>query len=231
MAYRAEYPTTIPNDRTHGLSNYKQEANEYLPKFPTEIAQEKSTKNAPNPSSKFDGQADTERVPDPESQDADICTCKTQSGFPRAEAHLHHGEYDHLLSCLVLTTVLHHRFGSRFGSILNCWQIAGPGCQSIRTINLDIVRCYTPNLSELDRLSAGSPAGPSIVSYKACVFGVCQSYLTKITFSTTHIVMLHAWQLAISINLESVIYLLYILWLPIRVVNNSFDDAKINTML
>jgi len=68
-----------------------------LPKLPTEIATEKSTKNAPKPSSKFHGEAATETLPDAESRDAEICKCNAQSGFPRAEARSYHGEYDHLL--------------------------------------------------------------------------------------------------------------------------------------
>jgi len=42
--------------------------------------------------------------------------------------------------------------------------------------------------------------------------------------------ILHALQLAISINLELVIYLWYIVYLPIRVGNNSVINSKIRAM-
>jgi len=67
----------------------------------------------------------------------------------------------------------------------------------------------------------GRLAGPSIDSYKALVFAVYLSYLTKIMFSTTNDTCLHAVQLAILINLKSVFFLLYIVFLAIKVVNNS----------
>ena len=41
---------------------------------------------------------------------------------------------------------------------------------------------------------------------------------------------LHALQLAISIDLESVFYLCSIVFLPIRAVNNSIMNAKISVM-
>jgi len=47
-----------------------------------------------------------ETLPNAESRYAEICICNVQSGFPRAEAHSYHGEYDHLLRSL------HVRYGS-----------------------------------------------------------------------------------------------------------------------
>jgi len=42
----------------------------------------------------------TETLQNAESRDAEICKCDVQSGFPTAEAHSYHGEYDYLLLCL-----------------------------------------------------------------------------------------------------------------------------------
>ena len=76
-------------------------------------------------------------------------------------------------------------------------------------------------------LSAGRLAGPSIDSYKAIVFAVYLSYLAKIVFSTTNDMCLHAVQLAIWIDLESVFFLLYIVFLAIKVVINSVISSLI----
>jgi hypothetical protein len=76
-------------------------------------------------------------------------------------------------------------------------------------------------------LSAGRQAGPSIDSYKALVFAVYLLYYTKIVFSTTKDTCLHTVQLAISINLESVFFLLSIVLLAIKVVNNSVMSSLI----
>jgi succinate-acetate transporter protein len=70
-------------------------------------------------------------------------------------------------------------------------------------------------------------AGPSIDSFKALVFGVYLSCLTKIVFSITNDTCLHAVQLAISINLESVFFLLWIVFLAIKVVNKSVMSSLV----
>jgi len=56
------------------------------------------------------------------------------------------------------------------GSEPNRCQIGGPGCQYTRTVNSGPVRCKSPNPSELGRLSAGRPAGPSVDLYNVLVF-------------------------------------------------------------
>jgi len=48
--------------------------------------------------------------------------------------------------------------------------------------------------------------------------------------SSTNDVFLHAGQLAISINLESVFYLWYIVFVHIRAVSNSIMNGKIHAM-
>jgi hypothetical protein len=45
----------------------------------------------------FTEERSSETLPNAESRDSEICICHTQGGFPRAEAHSSHGEYDHLL--------------------------------------------------------------------------------------------------------------------------------------
>jgi len=69
--------------------------------------------------------------------------------------------------------------------------------------------------------------GPSIDSYKTLVFPVYLSYLTKVVFSTTNDTCLDAVQLVISINLESVFFLLCIVFLAIKVINNSVMSSLI----
>jgi hypothetical protein len=85
--------------------------------------------------------------------------------------------------------------------------VLGPGQN--QTIPKLIVRLVKkPELkSELGRLSACHPAGPSIDSYKALVFVVCYSYHIKIAFSTPNNSFLDALQLAISLNSELVFHL------------------------
>ena len=75
-------------------------------------------------------------------------------------------------SSIVLATVPDRHFGSGSGSELNRCQIGGPGCQYTRTVNSGLVRCNSPNPSELGRLSAGRPAGPSVDLYNVLVFAV-----------------------------------------------------------
>ena len=72
--------------------------------------------------------------------------------------------------------------------------------------------------------------GPSIDSNRALVFGVCELYLIKMAFSTTNDVFLYALQLAILIDLVSVLYVWYIVFLPMMAVNNSVMNAKISAM-
>jgi hypothetical protein len=71
-----------------------------LSKLPTEMATEKSTKNAPKLSPERLSPRNT--LPKAESREAEICICNVQSGFPRGEARSYHGEYDHLLYAYVL---------------------------------------------------------------------------------------------------------------------------------
>jgi len=129
---------------------------------------------------------------------------------------------------VVLATVPDRHFGSRSGSEPNRGQIDSPGRRYTRTVNLGTVRWYTPHPSELGGLAVGHLAGPSINSYKALVFGLYLLYLTKIVFSTTNDTCLHAVQHAISINLESVFFLLYIVFLARQVVNNSVMSSMIH---
>jgi len=131
---------------------------------------------------------------------------------------------------VVLGTVLDHHFGSGAGSSTNNCQIRGPQCQYTRTINSWTVWWYTPNLSDLGRLSAGCPAGPSIDSYNAQVFAVCSWYLIKIMFSTTNNTCLHVLQFALLINSQSVFYPWDIVFFTIKVVNNSTMSMKIRAM-
>jgi len=134
-------------------------------------------------------------------------------------------------SHIVLATVPDRDFGSRSGSNLNHCQIGSLGCQWTRTISPGAVRWYTPNPSELGRLSAGRLAGPSIDSIKALAFGVCEYFLIKIAFPTTKDMSLEALQLAISIIFEPVFYLWYIICLRIMAVDDSVMNAKISAML
>jgi hypothetical protein len=76
-------------------------------------------------------------------------------------------------------------------------------------------------------VSAGCLAGTFIDSYNVLVFAVYLLYLTKIMFSTTNDTCLYAVQLAISIYLESVVFLLCIVFLAIKVVNNSVMGSLI----
>jgi len=121
-------------------------------------------------------------------------------------------------------------FGIRSRSKLNHCQIGNPGRHWIRTVNSCTARWYDPNPSELGGLSVGRPAGPSIDSYKALVFAVCQYYLIKVAFSTTNNTFLHALQFAISINVESVFYFWYIVLSLIRGDKNYLMSAKICAM-
>ena len=128
---------------------------------------------------------------------------------------------------LRLATVPDRHFGSQSRSELNRCTIAGLGFQWTRTIIMGKIRCETPNPSEMRGLSTGRPAGSSIDSYKTLVFAVCQWYLNTIVFATTNNRCLHAVQLALSINLECVFFLFYIVFLAIKAVNSSLMSSLI----
>ena len=70
----------------------------------------------------------------------------------------------------MLAMVTDRRFRSRSGSELNRPQRGSLGCQYARTVNSGMIRWISPNQSELGRLSAGCPAGPSVDSYNALAF-------------------------------------------------------------
>jgi len=72
----------------------------------------------------------------------------------------------------VLATVPDRHFGSRSGSELNRYKIGGPDCQYTRTMNWGTVLCQSSNPSDLGRLSAGRPAGPSVDLYNVLFFAV-----------------------------------------------------------
>jgi len=74
----------------------------------------------------------------------------------------------------------HFEFGSR--SRKNICQCGCPGRQYTRAITSGPVRWKFPNWSELGQMSAGRPARPSIDSYTAFVFAVCNSILSKLCF-------------------------------------------------
>jgi hypothetical protein len=59
---------------------------------------------------------------------------------------------------------------------------------------------------------------------------VCQYYLIQIAFSTTTDTFLQELQFGISINLEAVVFLGYIVFLPINAVHYSVMGAKIRAL-
>jgi len=67
----------------------------------------------------------------------------------------------------VLATVLNCHFRSGTELKPNRCQIGSPGRQYNGTVNSGIVQWKSPKPSELDGLSPGSPAGPSVDSYNA----------------------------------------------------------------
>jgi hypothetical protein len=73
---------------------------------------------------------------------------------------------------VVLAMVADRQFGSGSGSDPNRWHIGGPGCQNTRTVDSGTVRCKSPNLSGLGRLSVGRAARPSVDLYNVLVLAV-----------------------------------------------------------
>jgi hypothetical protein len=102
-------------------------------------------------------------------------------------------------------------------------QIGGPGSQYTRTVNSSTFRWKSPNPSELGKLSAG----PSVDLYDVHVFAVGQLYIIKITHLPANNVFWHVLQSATLIILDSVIFLLYIVFLTIKVVNSSVMSSFI----
>jgi len=89
----------MPNHISRGLPNDYREANGYSTEAAyrdghREVNQERTE---PIIRMTFREKQATETIPNTESRDAEICICNVQSGFPRAEARIYHGEYDHLL--------------------------------------------------------------------------------------------------------------------------------------
>ena len=118
------------------------------------------------------------------------------------------------------------RFGSGSGPEPKGYQMSGPGCQYTPTGISGTVQGKSHNLSELGGLSVGSPAGPSVDSFDALVSAVWKWYLPKIMYSTSSDHSLHVLQFAISIILESVVFLLYFVFLPIQAVNSSVISSN-----
>jgi len=72
--------------------------------------------------------------------------------------------------CIVFATVPDSLFRSGSRSERRHCQVGGPGHQSTRAVISGMVRWITPNQSELGRLSACYPAGPSVNSFNALPF-------------------------------------------------------------
>lgn len=73
---------------------------------------------------------------------------------------------------VVFATVPDCDFRSGSGSELNDCQLGDDGCQFTQTINSGMVRCKSPNQSEIASLLEGRPAGPSVGLYDVHVVAV-----------------------------------------------------------
>jgi len=110
---------------------------------------------------------------DPAGNNTDTRFCKpNKASRTRDFSGPHISSISFSSSSLVLATVPDHHLGSGSGSEPNRCKIGGPGFQYTRTVNSGLVRCKSPNPSELGGLSAGRPAGPSVDLYNVLVFAV-----------------------------------------------------------
>jgi len=133
---------------------------------------------------------------------------------------------------VVFTTVPDRHFRFASGSKPNIGQIGGAGFQHSPTVNSGMFWWWTDNPSDLAGLYPGRPAGPSIDLYKDLAFNIFQYNCIKVALSSTNDIFLHALQLAILIDLESVFYLWKSGFLPIRTVNeNSVMNGILRVML
>lgn len=71
----------------------------------------------------------------------------------------------HILSYIVLATVVDGHFASGSGSEPNWSQIGGLGRKLIRTVNWGTIELASPYPSQLGGFSPGCPAGPSVNTY------------------------------------------------------------------
>jgi len=131
---------------------------------------------------------------------------------------------------LVLVTVRDRCLGSGSRSELNCCDIGGPSRQYTQTSNSGIVSRKSPNPSEMGGLLAGCPPVQSVDSFDARVCTVWQWCVTKIMYSTYSNYCLQVLELAISIIVGSVVFLLYVVFLPIMAVNGSGMSSNIHAM-
>jgi hypothetical protein len=94
-------------------------------------------------------------------------------------------------------------------------------CHDTRTTNEHLVRWKFPNPSALGLVSAGRPVGRSVHLYKVLVFAVGELYIIKTSYLTAKNLFWHVLQSATLMISESGFFLLYIVFLAIKVVNWS----------
>jgi hypothetical protein len=89
----------MPNHIARGLPNDYREANDYSTKAAYRDGQRVVDQELTEAVIRmtFREMLATETLLNAKSRDAEMCIFNVQSGLPRADAHLYHGEYDHLL--------------------------------------------------------------------------------------------------------------------------------------
>jgi len=102
------------------------------------------------------------------------------SSYSNIYVYSHNGGEGYSCYHFVLATVPDNFFSSGYRFELNHCQICGPGPQCSQTVDAGTVRWKSTNPTELERLSAGFPVGPSIDSYNALIVAVSEVYLFKI---------------------------------------------------
>jgi len=131
---------------------------------------------------------------------------------------------------LVWAMVPERHVGSQSGSESDRHQPRILGRRYTRTVN-SCMMWWTPlNLSEMGRLSAGSPVGRSVNLYTALAFAVRLQSLIKIAQLTSNDTFLNTLQVATLAILEWMFFLLCVIFRCTNVVNSTVISAYIHAM-